>query len=110
MASPERWHDVVLKGGPYCGTPAECFGALPEHIRVWTCSECRTVHMVEEASRSSCERPGSAARYALVSSSEDPALYVYDGVGGGGPQSTYEQTSGPARIIRRDRDREPVPA
>jgi hypothetical protein len=71
------WRNCVLRDGPFQGDEAEQDEPLDEHVRIWWCGPCNETHWASEAE----EWPRRAARYTLLTSEEDPAVYVHDGTG-----------------------------
>lgn len=71
---------ALLKDGPFGGTECEGSAPLPEYVRAYRCSGCEDVHVEDEQMG---DWPRRAARYSLAESGDDPAVYVYNGVGDG---------------------------
>lgn len=83
--------ECVLRDGPFQGDTAEVDLPLPEHIRVWMCGSCNDTHWGDEEE----DWPPRAARYTLLTSEEEPALYVHDGTGVPGDQGEYPEQETP---------------
>ena len=81
--------EVRCVDGPFEGEDFYGNDPLPEYIRVHRCQRCPAAHAADESGPKAW--PDGAARYALKDSEEDPAAYVFDGVGDGKPKYVVDE-------------------